>query len=134
MSEYSPEFSNIPDIATLLHQRIANKQAEEMPFKRPSSTLNPHSIMVKKHRIERGEELPEIPEANQWPVEDVKALQDYCQKMGIVGFSTRQSPKLALMQLQKQMGDFSNISVENRVPAGYEKIESNSSKKSLIRG
>lgn len=123
MEEYSSEFSSLPDIGSLLQKRIADKKAAASGVATPTAPggFDPHKLMVQKHKVETGEALPEIPEAPKWPEEDVKALQDYCAKMGIIGFSTRQSPKLALAQLKRQIGDMSDIPLENRVPMGYEK-------------
>lgn len=120
VEEYTPQFSEIPDMQSLLMQRIANKVSDQ-PTKLSGGGFDPHASMVKRNKIEKGEELPEIPEAPRWPEEDVQELQNYCQRMGIIGFSTRQNPKIALMQLKKQMGDFDGISLEERVPHGYEK-------------
>ena len=145
--DYSPEFSTLPDIGTILHQRMAAKKAAETGTTPATGQFDPHKLMVKKHKVETGEALPEIPESPKWPEEDVKALQDYCAKMGIIGFSTRQNPRLALAQLKRQIGDMSDIPLENRVPIGYEKtgtINSNncnypyskvaSPKKNLLNG
>jgi len=146
MEEYSPEFSNLPDIGSLLQQRVARQSTSTSP-QTPTAGFDPHKLMVKKRKVETGEELPEIPEDPKWPEEDVKALQDYCAKMGIVGFSTRQHPKLALMQLKQQVGDYSDVPLECRIPMGYEKagtLNSNSAnfpysrppqiKKTLLNG
>lgn len=142
MEEYSPEFSKLPDIGSLLQQRIASKQNLS-----PTPTgFDPHKLMVKKHKVETGEELPEIPATPQWPEADIKALENYCQRMGIIGYSTKQNPRIALMQLKQQVGDYSGIPLEERVPAGYQKsgtLSSNSiggynplptSKKTLLNG
>ena len=132
MEEYSSEFSTLPDIGQVLRQRIAAKKAGTETAV-PTSGFDPHKLMVKKHKVEIGEELPEIPNDPQWPDADVKALQDYCQKMGIVGFSSRQHPRLALMKLKQNMGDFTGIPLENRSPMGYQPI-SPTSKKTLLNG
>jgi hypothetical protein len=121
MEEYSPEFSTLPDIGSLLHQRMTAKKAAETGTAPAPGQFDPHKLMVKKHKVEIGEELPEIEEAPKWPENDVKALQDYCAKMGIIGFSTRQNPKLALMKLKQQVGDYSEIPLESRIPMGYQK-------------
>jgi len=124
MSEYDRDgsefqYSRAPDFNQLIMGRLqSGKPVESKPA---PNDFDPHKLMVKKHKTETGESLPDIPDAPQWPVEDVKALEDYCQKMGIVGFSTRQNPKLALAKLKQQVGDMSDIPLESRVPAGYEK-------------
>lgn len=123
------EFNNLPDIDTLLYKRIADKQMSSSIGNSASKSFDPHALMVKKNKVERGEEFPDIPEFPSWSEKDVKELQDYCQRMGIFGFSTRQNPKIALMQLKKQLGDFSQTSLENRIPGGYEKLGTNSSQK-----
>jgi hypothetical protein len=69
-------------------------------------------------------EIKEIDPATiqKWPEEDVKELEDYCRRNGIVGFASRMNPKLALMQLKRQVGDYSGVSLEERCPLGYEKL------------
>lgn len=117
---YTSEFSTVPDIGAFLQRRLAMKKAEATAQVAPNG-FDPHKLMVQKHKIETGEVPVDTTPAPQWPAEDVKALEDYCQKMGIVGFSTRQHPRLALQQLKQQMGDMSDIPLESRVPMGYEK-------------
>ena len=39
-----------------------------------------------------------------------------------MGVSSRLNPKLALMQLKRQVGDYGGVPLEERVPEGYEKI------------
>ena len=69
-------------------------------------------------------EIKEIDPATiqKWPEEDVKELEDYCKRNGIVGFASRMNPKLALIQLKRQVGDYSGVALEDRVPEGYEKV------------
>ena len=66
----------------------------------------------------------EMPEAPEWPSDQVKKLQDYCTKMGIIGFNCgRMNPIAALAMLKKQFGeDFSDVPLNERVPQGYEKL------------
>lgn len=118
MSESNLQYSKPPDFNQLMANVLQGKPAET---KAAPNGFDPHKLMVKKHKIETGEELPQIEEAPKWPEEDVKALQDYCAKMGIIGFSTRQNPKLALMKLKQQVGDYSDVPLECRIPMGYEK-------------
>jgi len=112
------QYSRAPDFNQMLGGMLGGKAPEAKPG---PNGFDPHKLMVKKHKVETGEALPEIPKAPTWPEADVKALQDYCQRMGIIGFSTRHNPRLALAQLKQQVGDMSDISLENRVPLGYEK-------------
>ena len=128
------QYSKPPDFNQLMGGILSGKSEEAKPG---PNGYDPHKLMVKKHKVETGEELPEMPPDPKWPAADIKALQDYCQRMGIIGFSTRQHPRLALAQLKQQMGDMSNIPLENRIPLGYEKVgtfNSCTSKKSLIAG
>lgn len=129
------ENSEYPDIGQFLQQRLLQKiNQSSAPATSNPSGFDPYKAMVKRHKIQTGEEPVELPDAIKWPEEDIKELQDYCQKMGIVGFSSRQSPKLALIQLKRQFGDYSDISPENRVPMGYQKIGTSDSKKIILNG
>jgi hypothetical protein len=122
----SDEFENInsrmPDLQSALTQRIMAKQAEilgnTLP---PKGTVDPYQYMLAK---KRGEELPVKQEAViKWPEESVNKLQDYCTKMGILGFNSgRMHPAAALAMLKQKFGaDYTDIPFENRVPEGYEK-------------
>ena len=118
----SEEFHELPDMASVLAQRIAAKKAEQPGTTPAPGTFDPYQAMLKKKEQET---LPIDPSTVQtWPVDDVKKLQDYCQKMGITGFNCgRMHPIAALAMLKQRFGeDFSNTPLEERVPAGYEKM------------
>ena len=115
----SEEFPTLPGFENLLQQRIAQKSVANSPLP-PPGTVDPYELMVKR---KTGETAPVDPATIQkWPEEDVKALEDYCKRNGILGFASRMNPKIALMQLKKQVGDYSEVALEDRVPEGYEKI------------
>lgn len=118
----SDEFSQLPDMNAMLAQRIAAKKADATGTTPAPGTFDPYQAMLARKSGKPVE--PTLPEAQQWPEEDVKLLQDYCQKMGIVGFNSgRMNPIAALALLKKQIGDdYSNVPLNERVPAGYEKI------------
>ena len=122
MEEFEPQFSEIPNIGQLLQQKMAAKKASsETAIPKPGS-VDPYKLMVQKNQINRGEIAAPMSPIQQWPEEDLKELQDYCQKMGIFGFNYgTMNPKLALRQLKQQVGDMSDVSLENRIPAGYER-------------
>ena len=122
--EYESLNSRIPDFASALAQRIAIKKGD-VAAPSNSSTFDPYQAMLKK-KVE--ETAPIDPSTVQrWPEKDLKALQDYCQEMGIMGFNCgRMSPMAALAMLKKQFNqDYTNVPLEERVPTGYEKINSN---------
>lgn len=123
----SDEFDNInsrmPDLGSVLAQRILAKKAESTGNLPPPGTVDPYQLMLQKNRPQ---EVGEIDPKTivKWPEEDTKKLQDYCAKMGIVGFNCgRMHPIAALSMLRKQFGDdFTDVPLENRVPAGYQKL------------
>jgi hypothetical protein len=125
--EYESLNSKIPDFASALVNRISQKTTTTA-IANNSSTFDPYQAMLKK----KNDDVSPIDPAQvqQWPDEDMKNLQDYCQKMGIVGFNSgRMHPLLALRMLKQQVGDnFENVPLEERVPAGYEKINSSRTK------
>lgn len=119
MSDGFEEYPTLPGFEQMFAQRIAQKTAANAPLP-PPGTVDPYQLMLQRQKGETP--ASPLPPVQTWPEEDVKALEDYCKRMGIVGFATRQNPKLALMQLQKQMGDYSGVPLEERVPEGYEKL------------
>lgn len=123
----------MPSFADMLAARLGNKAKTEDVVSSPDG-FDPCKLMIKrKQAVLKGEdcygEELKPPEIQKYPEADVKALEDYCKKMGVVGFSTKQSPKLALMQLKQQLGDFTGIPLEQRILPGYESIGSSSSNK-----
>ncbi len=124
MSEELDTFRELPDMGQILAQRLAQKGMANGPLP-PPGTVDPYQVMLaRKQAALRGEPVkqPDLPPVQQWPEEDVKALEDYCKRMGIMGFATKMNPKIALMQLKQQMGDYSGVPLEDRIPEGYEKI------------
>jgi hypothetical protein len=129
MSDAFEDIGNrMPDMASVLAQRISARKAEEAGTTLPApGTFDPYQAMIKK---KQGETSPVDPGTIQkWPEEDTKKLEDYCQKMGVVGFNSgRMHPIAALAMLKQRFGDdFSNVPLEERVPAGYEKMGTKSS-------
>ena len=124
MNDEYNEYPSIPDFSSALMQRITAKKGEvgdgTLP---PAGTVDPYKLMLKRKNEAEGGEI-DTSNVTQWPEKDVKTLQDYCLKMGIVGFSSGKLPPLvALAQLKKQLGDdYTDVPLENRIPAGYEKM------------
>jgi hypothetical protein len=118
--EFESINSRMPDLAAALTQRIASKKAEEagttLP---PAGTVDPYQLMMnKKSGVE-----PKVENLPTWKKEEVQTLEDYCKKVGIVGFSSgRMPPLVALAMLKRQYGDFADVPLKERVPQGYEKI------------
>lgn len=119
--------SRLPDFGAALAHRVAARSAEIHGTLPPAGTVDPYKMMLqRKQGIEPESTIaPTMPE---WPVEQVKQLEDYCSKMGIIGFSAgRMNPLAALAMLQKQFGqDYSNIPLDERIPAGYQKMGTHS--------
>lgn len=116
------EFRELPDMASVLAQRIAARKAEASGTTPPPGTFDPYQALLKK---KQGETAPIDPSTIQsWPEDDVKKLQDYCQKIGIAGFNCgKMHPIAALALLKQRFGDdFSNVPLEERLPQGYEKL------------
>jgi hypothetical protein len=115
----SEEFPTLRGFENLLQQRVAQKSAIEGPLP-PAGTIDPYQLLLQRKKGE----IKEIDPATiqEWPSEDVKELEDYCRRNGVVGVSSRLNPKLALMQLKRQVGDYGGVPLEERMPEGYEKI------------
>lgn len=123
MDEFSDISIRLPDLGAVLANRIASKKALEsgdsLP---PAGTVDPYQLMLQRKRGE--ETTPPIEVKDPWPPETMKPLQDYCARMGIVGFNCgRMHPIAALAFLKQKLGgDFTNVPLENRVEDGYEKL------------
>jgi hypothetical protein len=107
--------SVIPDFTQILKQRVATAVQPSLPG------FDPHAMMVKKNQIEKGEIAPDpVPEV-KWPEKDIKALEEFCKKYGIMGFNCgRMSPTAAMAMLRNMMG-IDERPLEDRVPYGYQK-------------
>jgi hypothetical protein len=120
--EFDSINSRIPDLQSALAQRIASKKAIESGTSLPpAGTVDPYQLMLQK---KRGESAPVNPESIiKWPEAELKKLEDYCTRMGIVGFNCgRMHPIAALAMLKKMYGDdYTGVPLEDRVPEGYEK-------------
>ena len=99
--------SRLPDMASVLAARMASKQSTPPAGSSQPAAPNgfdPYKMMVQRKQIDSGEpvDLPTI----HWPEEDVKKLQDYCSKIGIVGYNCgKMHPMAALSLLKKHLGD-----------------------------
>lgn len=116
MDEFESLNSRMPDLQSALAARIA---ARSQPTEAVPGKIDPYQMMMnRKNGVE-----PELPPVQNYPEEDIKALQDYCQKIGVVGFGFgKMHPRAALAMLKKQFGEFSNTPLEDRVLPGYEKL------------
>ena len=115
--EYSdlPSSSVIPDFTQMLKQRVVPAVQPNLPG------FDPHTIMVKKNKIEKGEISPDSIPQVKWPDGDIKVLEDFCSKYGIIGFSCgRMNPIAALAFLKNKMG-IDERQLEDRVPYGYQR-------------
>lgn len=102
---------------TLLGRALASKSTPVA-----AGTVDPYQLMLQRKQAETTE--PDAKTIQKWPEADVQALNDYCAKMGIQGFSCgKMSPIAALAMLRKQLGDdYTGVPLEERIPAGYEKM------------
>jgi len=112
--------SRIPDFAAVIAQRINQKQGTTTPA--PTPSFDPYQAMLKRKEAETAPIDPAT--IKQWPEEDVKRLQDYCERMGIVGFNCgRMNPIAAMAFLKGKFGgDYTDVPFEERIPSGYEKL------------
>lgn len=114
--------SRMPDLGAVLAQRIAARNAEATGTT-PPGVVDPYQVMLQKKREDANPDLVDTTNVVKWPDADIKKLTDYCAKAGIVGFNCgRMHPIAALSMLKQQFGDFSEVPLEERVPAGYQKM------------
>ena len=100
--------SRIPelDFMAALQQRIAQKKVQSTTSQSPYPTgpFDPHQLMVNRRQQNSGEISADYPVQN-WPVEDIKKLEDFCRKHGILGFNCgNMSPLAALGFLKQKLG------------------------------
>jgi hypothetical protein len=109
------EFPSLPDFSNFMAQRIANKTKDLTP------KFDPHNLMVKKHKETTGETPIDTPKF-EWPEGDMKALNDFCEQNGIMGFNCgKMHPTAALAMLKSKVGNYKDVPLTERVPFGYEK-------------
>ena len=137
------QFSRAPDFNQMMGQRLSNPTK---PVEAKSTTgFDPYKVMVKKKEADDGKPI-DTSDSVKWPAEDIKVLEDFCQKHGIVGFNCGKMSPLAALAMLKNMMGIADGPLENRVPPGYEKLgtknpynpsspyQMNIQKKSLLRG
>lgn len=114
-------------MASALAQRIAMKKSDANgTTPPPAGTVDPYQLMLQKKKGETSEVDPSTIQPT-WPEAETQKLQDYCAKLGIVGFNCgRMHPIAALAMLKKQFGDYSGVPLEERMPEGYEKAGTHS--------
>lgn len=121
--EFESINSRMPDLQSVLMNRIAAQKAQTSAAPAPG-TFDPYHAMLKKKEQETAPIDPST--IQKWPSEDTQKLEDFCKKVGIVGFNCgRMHPIAALAMLKKQFGDFAGTPLEERVPEGYQKLGSN---------
>jgi hypothetical protein len=124
--EFESINSRIPDLSSALAQRIAAKSGQTSVNPIPG-TVDPYKLMLQRKNQETTQEI-DPSTIQKWPEADTKRLQDYCTKMGIVGFNSgRMPPLVALAMLKRQIGDdYSDVPLEQRVPEGHERMGTHS--------
>jgi hypothetical protein len=116
MDEFDSINNRMPDLQSALMARMVTRNQEAVP----NCKVDPYQVMMnRKNGVE-----PELPTVQQYPPEVIKQFEDYCKKMGIVGFSYgRMHPLAALRMLKQQLGDFQgDTPYEDRVEGGYQKL------------
>lgn len=83
--------------------------------------FDPHAIMVKKKEVDSGAVEDTTPKQT-WPEQDVKTLEDFCAKHGILGFNCGRMSPIAAMAMLKQKIGIIDGPLEERMPFGYEKL------------
>jgi len=104
------EFSEYPEMPNTFGQVISQRS----PTVIKDGAFDPHQLMLKKKLTDSGESVDLTPK-HSWPDQDIKALEDFCKKYGLIGFNCgRMSPIAALSLLKQKMGVI-DAPVENRV-------------------
>ena len=120
--EFDSINSRLPDLGSMLAQRIISKKAEVSGNSQPDGVFDPYSALLNKKKVEASDVDPST--IKTWPSEAVEALQSYCKKMGINGFNSGHlHPLVALRLLKDKFGDdYTDVPLNERIPKGYEQI------------
>lgn len=88
------------DVISALHQKIAQRQAQGSSAQSSPSrtTIDPYEMMVRRKQENEGEVTRPV---QTWPEADVKKLEDFCAKMGILGINCGSIPPLVILQMLK---------------------------------
>ncbi len=87
--------ANMPSFDSMVSQKVQVIK---------DGAFDPHQLMVKKKLTDAGDSVDTTPKRS-WPDQDIKALEDFCLKYGIVGFNCgRMSPVAALSMLKQKLG------------------------------
>lgn len=114
-----PGFEPYPDMQHSLLPDFGQMMVKKMEANKAPNGFDPHKLMVQRKQLDSGEVVDVTP-TQQWPEKDVKALEEFCAKYGILGFNCgRMSPVAALAMLKTQMGIVDGP-LEERVPPGYQ--------------
>ena len=89
------------DVISALHQKIAQRQAQGSSAQSSPSrtTIDPYEMMVRRKQENEGEVTRPV---QTWPEADVKKLEDFCAKMGILGVGCGNMNPLAVLAMLKQ--------------------------------
>lgn len=117
------EFSEYPTMDMTHFNGMTSQKSQVIK----DGTFDPHQLMVKKKLTDSGESVDITPKQN-WPNQDIKTLEDFCLKYGIVGFNAgRMSPIAALTMLKQKLGIIEPT--ENRIT-----YSDAMNKKTLLKG
>lgn len=106
------QHSLLPDFGQMMVKRIESQ-------KQAPGGFDPHKLMVQRKQLESGEVVDVTPK-QEWPEKDVRALEEFCAKYGILGFNCgRMSPVAALAMLKNKLGIVDG-QLDERVPPGYQ--------------
>ena len=107
--------SKMPDFGQFLQKGLEKNNVVN------PGTFDPHALMVKKKEVEKGE-IEDTTPKQVWPEKDVKALEDFCFKYGLIGFSYGRTPPIIALSILKQRMGIVDDPLETRIPSGYEKL------------
>lgn len=117
------EYESPIDFQSLLMKRIMDKKTEQ-PTSYKSNGFDPYKSMIDR---KNGNYVPQE-DIKSWPEEDIKNLEDFCKKYGLIGVSCgKMPPSVVLHMLKQKMG----VLDEKNVNYPYQRVDN---KKSIIHG
>ena len=112
------QFSQPPNFSEMMARRLMGGKPVEA---KPTNGFDPYKVMVQKKESDDGKPI-DTSSVVKWPEQDMKVLEDFCKKYGVLGFSCGQMSPIAAVSMLKNMLGIADGPIEQRVPPGYEKL------------
>ena len=115
-----------PEMNQAVTQRILTAAS---PAVTQPGAFDPYKAMLMKKQVDDGKPV-DTSNVVKWPNADIKQLEDFCMRMGIVGFKTSLPPIVALGMLKSKLG----VLIPSPVEVIVGRYEDRMNQKTLLKG